>query len=79
MMLAAWKYSGWFFGWKIHEVQMSDENLVSGDLPSGSQGSTLNCAYMTFTYTPPKTNMEPENTLLEKETQLQTTNFWVSC
>ena len=29
--------------------------------------------------TPPKTNMELENTLLEKEKQLQTTNFWVPC
>ena len=29
--------------------------------------------------TPLKTNMEPENTLLEKEKQLQTTNFWVPC
>ena len=28
--------------------------------------------------TPPKTNMEPENTLLEKEKILHTTNFWVS-
>ncbi len=26
--------------------------------------------------TPPKTNMEPENTALEKEKHLQTTNFW---
>ncbi len=29
--------------------------------------------------TPPKTNMEPENTYLEKEKHLQTTNFWVPC
>ena len=28
---------------------------------------------------PPKTNMEAENTFLEKEKQLQTTNFCVSC
>ena len=33
-------------------------------------------AYLTE---PPKTNMEPENTLLEKEKQLQTTNCWVPC
>ena len=25
----------------------------------------------------PKTNMEPENNAVEKEKQLQTTNFWV--
>ena len=31
------------------------------------------------TYTPPRTNMEPENTPLEKEKHLQTTNFWVPC
>ena len=29
--------------------------------------------------TPPKTNMEPENTPLEEEKHLQTTNFWVPC
>ena len=26
--------------------------------------------------TPPKTNMEPENNLLEKEKHLHTSNFW---
>ena len=29
--------------------------------------------------TPPKSNMEPENTTLEKEKHLQTTHFWVPC
>ena len=29
--------------------------------------------------TPLKTNMEPENTPLEKEKHLQTTDFWVPC
>ena len=29
--------------------------------------------------TPPKTNIEPENTPLEKEKHLQTTSFWVPC
>ena len=29
--------------------------------------------------TPPKINVEPENTILEKEKHLQTTNSWVSC
>ena len=29
--------------------------------------------------TPLKTDMEPENTPLEKEKHLQTTNFWVPC
>ena len=29
--------------------------------------------------TPQKTNMEPQNTPLEKEKHLQTTNFWVPC
>ena len=29
--------------------------------------------------TPPKTNMEPENTFFEKEKDLQTTNFGVPC
>ena len=35
--------------------------------------------WMSQEVTPPKTNMEPENTPLEKEKHLQTTNFWVPC
>lgn len=29
-------------------------------------------------FTPPKSNMEPENTSLQKEKHLPTTNFWIS-
>ena len=36
-----------------------------------------NCLYQNV-HTPPKTNMEPENTTLEKEKHLQKNNFWGS-